>query len=324
MNVSDANYDFVLTLFYNFESASNLISPLLVSYILGIIQLAEINSPDNKLYKLLSYDYGKDDLINLAESYQSNLIYTETWLISQSILNKTWLKTIDDLVEVVNEGQINKIMEHIYNISGYEINIKPNVASINFLNVCIINCRFKTVFNRADTSSSLFFETDNVLFMKQVNWFNYYQNDKVKLIEILLEDETFTLGIILPLGYIQSTNTDYTINNIPYITRNNLREWINNMVYSKVYLSIPKFKHIKNVGITNVLQKMGIDSNVDNIACQTIFIAGDSIIDKPKLEQDIINDTEIKFVASHPFIYYLRNVESDVIVAIGDYQGYSI
>lgn len=330
--ITDSNYDLALTMFYNFESGSNLISPLLISYILGMMQIAEI-SKSTKLYKIMSFEYDLDDLKMLADSYQSNLIYIETWLISRLILDKTWLNEINDLLYVVNDGQVHKIMQHIQQLSGYQIDITPKENSINFANVCIVSCQFKNKFNRADTMSTLFFETDNTFFMRQIGWFNYYEDTKIKLVEILMEDEAYSLGIILPVSYIQATNTDYTINNLPYMTKSYLQECINNMAYTQLYLSIPKFKHIKNVNVMPILNKMGIEidltsinenARLDNIACQTIFIVGDSITNDSKLDDKMIDDAKIKFIANHPFVYYLRNIQSNLIVAIGDYQGYSI
>ncbi len=181
--------------------------------------------------------------------------------------------------------------------------------------------------------------------MNNQNYFNYYENKSFQIIEIPYQNENYVLGIILPKIIPDNDTIDYTINNVPIITAQEINELINNLSLEKVNLYIPKFTDKKKLNLVPILKKMGLVKIFDTNMCQLDLISNHICVSNIIHEAVIIVDESgttasaatvitgralarapkkenIKtFRADHPFVYYIRHLPTNMFLFFGDFQG---
>jgi serpin B/serpin B11/12 len=274
-------------------------------------------------------------------------------------INREYLDMVRKIVLVINDDftnallitdKINKYVEN--NTDGMIKNIISSADIDNDIVFVLINtiyfkASWKNKFNVNNTTKMKFHKTesDMIDMMHQINYFDYYENKAIQMIEMPYDEKNYVMGIILPRMYLEQTNLDYSINNIPNFTAPEINEFINNKQFKRIDLYIPKFIHRKNLKLVPILKKMGVtdlfDKNaeldlmanglylskiiheavviVDEVgteAAATTVIVDNAMMTAPRKEEK-----PILFRADHSFIYYIRHIPSNMFLFFGDYQG---
>ena len=360
-NIYDANNDFTINLFENLDGASNIFSPLSLSYALSLIHLAALGNTNNQLTKVLGTKYDIDDLNLLNQQFNNSVIKMNTaFIINKKIrVNNEYLEMINGLAYVANDDFSNakliayKVNNYIEkNTDGMILdvisadNITNNTIFI-IVNTIYFKASWQYKFDPINTTKMKFHKTDSnvVDMMHQVDYFNYYENKSVQLVELPYDERNYVMGIILPRMYLEEDGLDYSINNIPQFSRQEINELINNIQYTKVDLYLPKFTQRKKYDMVPIFKKMGI-IDIFNHNAQLDIMAKDAFISKIVHEAVIIVDElgteasavtaivakemaappgkQVKpklFKADHAFIYYIRHIPSNLFIFYGDYQG---
>jgi serpin B len=104
--------------------------------------------------------------------------------------------------------------------------------------------------------------------MKQINTFNYYEDENVQIIEMLYKDDDLSAIIILP----QLNHTvDEFINEMLF--PNIMDNYLNKMEYNEVEIHLPKFTVESHLNLNNVLKQVGIKRPFNNTAADFKLIS---------------------------------------------------
>lgn len=298
MNCNDikTTYSWTTSLYHNLEGASKLISPMDIIYLLSLIQLASRDETWTQIEKVLGKSLSLDSL---------------KW-INFSLIGSRCIKT-------------NSIKEN-YKLMVRNIVDLDRGDGVQLLSYMSFSAKWNHGFNSKDTKLMIFHETTYVQMMHQVNFFMYYQTDKMQIVEMECKND-YVMGFILPK---MNNSVDYTPNNIPQITPSELTEMINNLEYKCVDLYLPKFNHVRKNSLVPILDKMGIHK-LFNESSQTELISDDYVTDVYQEISVTVDEyekgfkfTQLKsdtlFLANRVFLYYVKHGPSGIIVSMGDYQ----
>ncbi|XWV26903.1 serpin [Tupanvirus soda lake] len=359
--ITDANNQFSIILFENLDGASNIISPLSISFVLSLVQLAALGNTNKQLTNILGYKYSSDELKRIYTLFNNQVLkMTNALIINKKIhVNKEYLELIDDMALIHNDDFsnskliISKVNHYIENNTNgmikdvvNENNISPNTIFV-LINTIYFKASWQHKFNIQNTTKMKFHKTEGNLvdMMYQKNYFNYYENKSVQVVEMPYDEKDYVMGIVLPRMYLEENGLDYSINNVPQFSKQEMNEFINNLGYEEVELYIPKFTHRKKYDMVPILKKMGL-IDVFGINAELDIMARDAYISKIIHEAVVIVDelgTEAAattvvtgramvarprkkekpkiFKADHAFIYYIRHLPSNYFLFMGDYQG---
>ncbi|ANB50372.1 putative serpin-like protein [Powai lake megavirus] len=358
--ISDANHIFAINLFNNFDSASNIFSPLSINYALSLLHLAALEKTNLELSNLLKYKYTVDDLQVIHSIFNDDTIdMTNLMLVNKTQnINKKYKNMVNNLVKVIQEDFENpdlvaqKINHYVENKTNGLIkdiispkNINNEIIMI-LVNTVYFKSKWKYGFDANKTFREKFGSEKKIvdLMNNQIN-INYYENKSFQIVEIPYQNENYVMGIILPKIVPDNDTIDYTINNVPIITAQEINELINNLSLEKVDLYIPKFTDKKKIKLVPILKKMGLIKIFDTNMCQLDLISNNMCISNIIHEAVIIIDESgttasaatvvtgralarapkkenIKtFRADHPFVYYIRHIPTNMFLFFGDFQG---
>nr|URM62410.1 disulfide isomerase [Mimivirus sp.] len=103
--ISDANHIFTINLFNNFDSVSNIFSPLSINYALSLLHLAALEITNLELSNLLKYKYTVDDLQVVNDIFNDSTIdMTNLMLINKTQnINKKYKNMVNNLVKIIQE-----------------------------------------------------------------------------------------------------------------------------------------------------------------------------------------------------------------------------
>lgn len=350
--ITDANNNLTINLYENLEGASNLFSPISITFVLSLLDLAAIGSTDEQLIRFLNYKYSLDDLENLYTMFNNNIMKINImFIINNKKINNEYLNMIKKMVFIINENLDDttliseKINYYIKKKTGGIIKniIKPldidNNISFILVNAIYFKASWQYKFNINNTTKMKFHKTINnvVDMMHQNNYFNYYENDTIQIVELPYNDNNYVMGIILPKKYLTETDLEYDINNIPNFTVSEINEFINNIQLKKIDLYIPKFIHRKNIQLVPIMKKMGIidlfssqnaqldlmakNIHVSKIIHEVVVIVDEAGTDSATIALPLKEEKSTLFKADHVFIYYIRYVPNNIFMFFGDYQG---
>nr|AEX63108.1 uncharacterized serpin-like protein [Moumouvirus Monve] len=357
--ISDANHSFTINTFNNFDTASNIFSPLSLNYALSILHLGALNKTNNELINLLKYKYNFDDLEYIKNIFNDDSIkMSNLFLINNNYkINEEYVDLVRNLVKFISqnfenpeiisnkvnnfiEQKTNGLIKNVINPSD----IKKDMILI-LVNTIFFKSKWLKPFKINDTKRGKFYgENKFVNFMHKKDYYNYYENNSYQIVEIPYKNENYVFGIILPKPPVNNDNVDYTINNVPILSTQEIDELINNLQLEKVDLEIPKFTQKKRIEFVPILQKMGV-SQIFKQNAQLDIISQEVYISRILHEAVIIVDENgtkasattvvmglatmsmpvkenIKiFKADHPFIFYIRHIPTNMFLFYGDFQG---
>lgn len=342
--ISEANNIFTINLFENFNGSSNIFTPIGLIYSLSLIHIATTDNTDKQMNQVLKYKYNIDEINTLIQIFNNNIMLINTYFIINDSVNKInnkYLEIIKPLVKILIGTEIDlfvyKINKHIENTTDTMIKNVIEVSDvfqgITIVNVCYFKGSWEKKFDINETVKMKFHkaETKLVSMMHQIEYFNYYENSVIQLVELPYDEKNYTMGILLPKKYLEEEGLEYSINNVPIITESAINEFINNMTYTLIDLYLPKFTHHKKIDLVLTLKKMGmidvfespinmIGSSVSNFI-QSVTIIVDEIGVEPYVNKKKYKSSNIQFVANHAFLYYIRHLTTGMFLFFGDYQG---
>jgi len=225
-------------------------------------------------------------------------------------------KKINSWISKLTSGQMSSVIEpkSINNCHCLGVNItyiKPN---------------WKYKFNKEDTIPQQFkgLRQRNVPLMRIFDKFvNYYEDNINQAVELDYSDGKYAVGFILPKEIVVPNINSKYINNI-----------IDNYKTTIVStIAIPKFKHQNKFRLKSLLNKSGLSGIFEKL---TIY----ELIDSNSLKlNDIIHNVTVilcegtstannnneksgrggmnAFIADHPFMYYVRQKQSNTILLSG-------
>jgi serine protease inhibitor len=340
------SYVFSINMFNNLDGASNIISPLLLSYILGVYQLGSDDKSSNQISIITNNSASKNLLKNYRNILLSNMFRSQVMIIINtdiSFVNPNYLNMIRKLSNVyyiskksLNDNIRYKISRQILvNTSGLMRNIVPDTlskyGSIDIISTLMIDCVWEYQFEKK-TITDLFHKSSKIELMCQLSYHQYYESANIKLLEMNLKDIDYRFGIILPKKYLEEDNLDYNLAGIPIMTHQQLLEMINNLEYTLVDVKIPIFSHYRKYNLSETIIKMGLvtpftknhtemispHAQLNDVITATyinIDITGD------KIPQKYLSSDSKYFCANHEFIYYVRHYPTNKFIVIGDFQG---
>ena len=152
------------------------------------------------------------------------------------------------------------------------------------------------------------------------------------MIELDYADREYTMGVLLP-----------KTSNIENIQLEYLNNWINNLVETKVELSLPKFTHRTKIQLASILKHLGLkslfnsnnadlsrmvdDAYVTNIIHEAVVIVDEDGTEATAATTAVVakclcraQTQKIIFNANHTFMYYIRHKKTNTILFLGTYS----
>ena len=325
------------------------ISPLNIFICLSILYRGSKGQTENEIGRTL-FSLNKDSTIktlqNIVRKLDSNSINIISMLLfSENFpLNRGFTDHIKDLGLLTNidNSRSRQEMIKINNIikehtKGKIVNIiTPQL--INFATSLVIissvsfRSRWKYQFPKRLMNYDVFFgrKRRETIFMSN-NFVpaRYFEDNINKVVELDFYMNGLAMGFILPKSryglFISSEQLGHAIGKLNSVHIKNLK--------------IPKFTHRCKYNINNMLQTLGIRDlffgpdlsditpNISNYGDSDELVVNDFIheviveVNEVGVEKTFNKQisTNINFIANHPFIYYIRYVETNTIVVTGCY-----
>ncbi len=212
-----------------------------------MLSIANISSMNKNLTDTIE-NLDMNDIINAKHKYSDKdmkLFFIIT--TDKKKVDPLFVKLTQDVFTITDKNHTDEINNVISDESDNKI--RTFINGINedaFIgNVIYLNIKWKVGFNNKDTFLSDFYGSGKIEMMHQINYYNYYENNEIQIVEVPFGNSDNVMGILLPKKNIYGTEMDYSINNVPFIEQNQLNEYINNMRYVKINLFLPKLLLIK-------------------------------------------------------------------------------
>ena len=315
MNAIEQNNHLAILINNSLDSASNIISPIGIYLILTLIKSGATGKSNNELDEKIGDKLDILDVHFFMKQFNNEYISIINQIIVADInyLDKKFISLTEDIIK---------------------IRVDPNLSnnSVYIMNNILMTGEWLYGFDSKLSSFEKFHHTINIYMMKQVNYFDYYSDKRVQVMEMEYRYYGYKFGIILPKNYMEELDMEYNIADIPIIKLSELNEMINNMSPTLLNISIPKFTHFRKYNMKNILQKNGIttifskNADLDMIG-NKLHIKNITHIVTVRINENGGKSKKIKFTkikkfdANHPFIYYIRHVPSNMILLYGDFQG---
>lgn len=326
-------------------------SPMSITFALSLLHQGAEGNTDTELTNLFNNKYTLNELNQLYKLFNNDIMkMTNALLINKKYkVNDQYLDSIKKLVLIEYDDFGNKklIVNKVNNyIEKNTNNMIKNILQENDIDALTILILINTIYFKAkwlhefksNNTEKMQFNNKSknellqVDMMYQENYFDYYENDNIQLLEMSYKNKDYAMGIVLPKG-----------NDIPpKLTSDQIDEFINNLKRENVELHLPKFKHRKNIQLVPLLQKLGVNDLFNSSA--KLSIAKEAYISKIIHEAVVIVDEtgteaaavtvavmtammamppkkKIIFKADHPFIYYIRYKPNNMLLFYGAFYG---
>ena len=194
-------------------------------------------------------------------------------------------------------------------------------------------------FNKANTQLDDFTKPDGqkvrAYMMEQTNWFPYYANEYLQSIEMNYGNRAFSMVIILP-------SEDMTINQLmAHLDNEKWQNIVDNMQRQRVWLKLPRFRKenafqlnqpIRNVGMQRIFTDFNDFANISNdeLALSSIMQKTFVEVNEEGTEAAAVTGMvvvgfgrvgapppPIPFFANRPFLYFIKERSTGVILFMG-------
>lgn len=286
------------------ESNNILFSPILIAYLVALLQISSTNVVQNQLVKFTKYNFGMDDIVELRDVLSTNKYNIS---VEKSNSNTKYDRILKMFVSTYSTGPN-------FNLSSY-IKFTPKLVH---------------GFNRRFTTTQPFNNNpDTVVYlMNNCHHYNYYENTEIQLVElpIVSEINDYVFGACKQHSMsVRYANLTYTINNRLELTHGQVAEYINNAERNLVDLYIPRITRNKNTDLRVIFGKLGIDRIFMTDTDTTMGQALDKLVHKIEFELvESADDNRVnckkadtKLVFDHDFYYYIRDVNSNCFLSWG-------
>jgi serine protease inhibitor len=214
-------------------------------------------------------------------------------------------KNIDDINEfmkIIEVNNIDKINLQIYKMTNGKLKNGVNDRIMNGL-VGLNSFYLKTSWKY----SFQYIDKDNNMIVGENMAGNYFKNDKVKCLELLLSDGVNAMGFI-QTETINIEELKFIIKNFKLIELHEIKI----PIFHKEYRYKLK-DSLKNMGLNLDFESDMINGKITEIIHHVII----DIDGSGKKQYKHQKQSNIKFKIFSPFIFYVRNTISDVILVIG-------
>jgi serine protease inhibitor len=255
-------------------------------------------------------------------------------------LNKTTYNTLLDIIQIDSknaEYEANKLNKYLHGIYG---NILGNIfkkehmqnLDISSISVGILRTVWKQPFDKIITNK--FYIDTNISIPINMMYsvgktFNYFEDDDNQIIESKMYDGVLSMGIVLSKKFNKK---------VPSMTLQNYEIYIQNMKPTILdEVMIPKFTHnskmrfnsiFRKSGLVNIFHKLEIPDLIDDHLALSDFTQNITVIIDEKFNSSKTNDKYInainsnrKFIANKPLIYYFRCIATNTIIIAGQFLG---
>lgn len=357
-----------ITKFINSSGDGYVVSPFSISYLTLILYLGATNETKREIGSLFSLKNAANDekiildvikmrneliksgIVKIENGYFINeKYYNKIKSVFLSLLQKNGfiknynLKNKSKVVKEVNEW-ITKITNGLINNILSNEDISENTQMI-LANCIYFKSMWKNKFPTVNTEFNSFYSSDNnrkkVQFMNQKEFFFYYEDTELQLLEMDYQNRDFSFGIFLPKNNL---NRFYHIEN-----------YLSSMNQTKVNVFIPKFTQKNKINLQSIFSSMScsrmfdnreaefynmIEYNINGITnINDVLYVGEIlhdaviIIDEEGTEATAATivtmncaysfniEQNIIFRADHTFQYYLRYKPLNLILFTGIYDG---
>lgn len=223
------------------------------------LSLDEINSSNRQLMEILTEVDPK-----VAFQVANSIWYRNDFAVLESFLdvnneyysaeiniadfdNPATVDAINNWVEINTSGKIEKIIDDAF--------IDPAVV-MYLINALYFKGTWKYQFKEEDTTPLAFHLVDGtqveVPTMIQKSKFNYYEDEKLQLVDLPYGDSCFTMTVILPK---QTSSVDEIISGLDAAGWDAMMQ---NVTYEELTLHLPKLKYEYNISLTDIVEKMGM------------------------------------------------------------------
>jgi serpin B len=261
-------------------------------------------------------------------------------IVSDQISKSNYINTISSLCKTSPlNGHVNEINEFVSQFTNGMIRSvldAEGIANLYLINVIYFKSNWIHKFDRLETIDKQFNGIDGsriVKMMCQTEKFMYSNDHSYQLLEMSYSDHLYSMGLILP----------YDRNNFQ-IQNHDMNNLIRNLTSTKVILEVPKFQMTVSTNLNNAISSLGLSKifrtiNIPNIlnpeikdeyvqeVRQKIVIKVDEegtelaiATTMNCLEYNFEGKAElIRFICDRPFMFYIRNMRTNIIVCMGRY-----
>jgi serine protease inhibitor len=219
--------------------------------------------------------------------------------------------------------KLGAYLKSLYNdeVSNISENLLKNTV-ITILNTCLIKPIWTIQF--ANMGPSSFYGKS----VKQINMMscngksaNYMEDSVNQVLELIMADGLTAMGIVLPKSNV-----------FPTLTTRQYDVYISNMKPTVLEsITIPIFKHTMKIRLSSLLKKSGLENvfvradfpelipdtaNITDVVQNISFVMSTQCVKNDRANGP---DTNISFEANHSFIYYVRNIKTNMVLLIGTY-----
>ena len=358
----EKNNDFAFHLFNKVRTdESNVLSPLSITYALGMLNNGAVGQTQQEIYNVLGFDNAEAqnkfclkmiDQLAIAgqmdkttKAFIANTIFVNQGLGYQ--LQNDFTHTVNQYYyaypqardfndgetrDVINKwasDHTNKMIEEILT----EDEFNPLAVSY-LLNAIYFKGMWKTPFDAANTQEESFDGTGNVPMMHR-EYMNarYDENDLYQTISLPFGNDTYNLQVFLP-------RVGKTLNDL--LENLNSKNWKMRGSYYEVDLKLPRFEISTNQNLKDVMSDLGMPSAFNpqtadfSKLCNTpSYIGLMKQMAKIKLDEQgaeaaavtVIGDESTgipeyaTFHANRPFLYIISEQSTGIILFMGQFTG---
>ena len=327
-----------------------LLSPLSIAYIMSMLHLGASGNTDTQLTELMGR---RNSLSNLKTAF--DLFNKSGVKLANAIFVRDDAKIHDEYFQAINENKLALISAEdfgnpaaVAEKANYYVQqatkklikniVKKDTINNNTLMLIINTVYFKAPwahpFDKYPTKKEKFNQGKSyVQMMRQVEYFPYYEDDSVQIVELPYEGGEFCMGIILPC--IGKTGIDY---------EEYLMDRFKDIQYKEKQLNlyIPKFTHRKNIDLIPLMQKLGVtdlitkNCRLDRMVKEPVYVSAAIheavvIVDEfgteaaastaVHMSKSALKPTPKLFYADHSFMYYIKHIETGTMLFIGFFNG---
>ena len=330
---------------YNYSKGKTCISPLSIYQILSLVSNGANKETQNEILQTLTQDknissktqininlnnenilkiYENNENISIANAILSKISISESFLLISKRYKafNSILKSAEQVNKWCKEKTNGKIDKIIDDISRIELIL---------LNAVYFNYEWKYPFKKHLINEREFYNENKTISKVQMmskTFFkiNYYEDDKIQIIELPYKDENISMIIILPTKEKYSSTFDYLNKE-----EKNLEEVIKKLkLRNNVMLNLPKFEFKYEISLKDSLIKMNMEKSFNDDAdfskiTKEKNLKIDNIIHKTYIKVDELGTeaaaiTEISMVETAMFVNDIiyMNVDHFFIFMIRD------
>jgi len=341
---------FVASNLYDVCDPNSVCSPLSIAFVLALLQCGSNGNTRNEFNKFFGCEHSMDELTKMCHLFNSDIVrLANTIMVNNNCpLKSSYMNMVKTLASVSNEdfsdreGTATKANAFIETNTRGLIKgvIDPSMITSDLVAMLINAIHFKAPwlnqFETFNTRKELFDNKFNVDMMMQTDYFPYFEDSNVQLLEMNYQNRDFCMGFILP----KKNQPHLKGQLMNYLT-------VQKMGSQFVEVHVPKFTQRKKMILNDTLKMMGLidafsegRANFSNMSDMRIFISeviheAVVIVDENGTEAAAVtvasmcfesccvrkDPVPIIFNANRPFTYYIKHCPTNTIMFVASYCG---